>query len=330
MKRHLPKHCYRKGRKGLIYFERGDVLVRMPDDPASVEFARVYAQLRSGRSVLPARRTIKMLIASYVESDRWRELAPNTRRSYMQAFRYIEERAGHLDPAAFTTPDIYAMRDALRATPTTANRRIGAFSVLFIHAMRIGWTKHNPAHKVEPLKGVRPARTPWPVNVIAAFRAEAGPLPLLIFELLLGTGQRIGDVLAMQWGHIDGDGIAVRQSKTGASLFIPFTDRLRRILAATPRRGLHIVTQDDGRPVSYQLAWKHVRAVRDRIGGEAWDMHALRHTAASELAAAGLDDAHIMALTGHQSSGMVRLYAGAAAQRARARKAQAERNRGGT
>lgn len=56
MKRHLPKHCYRKGRKGYVYFERGDVLVRMPDDPASVEFARVYAQLRSGRATIPARR----------------------------------------------------------------------------------------------------------------------------------------------------------------------------------------------------------------------------------------------------------------------------------
>lgn len=330
MKRHLPKHCYRKGRKGYIYFERGDVLVRMPDDPASVEFARVYAQLRSGRIATPAKRNIKRLIESYMQSQNWEVLAKNTRKSYLQSFRYIEEKSGHLDPATFTQPDIYAMRDALKDTPTTANRRVGAFSVLFAHAKKIGWVADNPVTGVEFLKGKRPARTPWPENMIAAFRKAADSLSLLMFEMLLGTGQRIGDVLAMQWAHIEGDGITVRQGKTGARLFIPFTDKLRAAIAIAPRRGLHIITQDNGRPVGYNMAWARIKAVRDEIGGAAWDIHSLRYTAASELAALGLDDDHIMAVTGHSSKEMVKLYAGAAAQKARARKAQSERNRGET
>jgi len=46
---------------------------------------------------------------------------------------------------------------------------------------------------------------------------------LLIFELCLGTGQRIGDVRKMRWSDIEEGGINVRQGKTGKDLWIPFT-----------------------------------------------------------------------------------------------------------
>jgi integrase len=63
-------------------------------------------------------------------------------------------------------------------------------------------------------------------------------------------------------------------------------------------------------------------AVRRAIGAEAHDIHALRHTTAAHLAAAGHDDETIKAITGHASTQMVARYAGQARQITRAKKAQ--------
>lgn len=324
-KRHLPKYTYRKGRKGYIYFIRGSQSVRMPDDPTSPDFAMLYAQLLNNRIVAPAKKSMKGLIAKYMQSPRWENLKPNTQKSYRQSFRYLEEKIGQFDPGAIRRKHVIEMRDALADTPTTANRRVGALSVLMEHAINLDWIETNPAKGVENLKGKREKRQPWPENMIEAFRSAADPETLLLFEMLLGTGQRIGDVLGMQWGHIEDGGITVKQGKTGTRLYIPFTERLSAILANQPRRGLYIVSQANGKPPSYNLAWRWIMDVRKEIGAEAWDIHSLRHTAASELAALGLSDEHIMAITGHASHGMVRLYAGPAAQKARAKEAQKAR-----
>ena len=57
-------------------------------------------------------------------------------------------------------------------------------------------------------------------------------------------------------------------------------------------------------------------------------IHSLRYTATAELARVGLDDATIMAITGHKTSRMVQLYAGPERQKARARAALSARERG--
>lgn len=329
MKRDLPKHVYRKGRKRYPYFVRGNTCVRIHSEPGSNAFWAEYSRILNGDVSREPKRTMKKLIAHYMQSHKWDRLAVNTKKSYRQSLRYLEDRIGLVDPASIRRRHVIEMRDALSKTPTTANRRVGALSILMEHAIDIDWIERNPAKGVESLAATK-TRQPWPDDMVMSFRETADSQALLLFELLIGTGQRIGDVLAMQWGHVEDAGIVVRQGKTKREVWIPFTSRLSAVLDKTPKRGLHIVTQSDGRPVSYQLAWKWMKDVREQIGANQWDIHSLRHTAASELAALGLDDDHIMSITGHSSSGMVRLYAGKAAQRARAKKAQAERNKNKT
>lgn len=328
MKRDLPAYTFRSG--GRIYFRKDGRRGRLYADPGTPEFAAEYALLMRGRRQAP-KRTIAGLIHAYRESDRWQELAPNTRKSYSRHFAYFQEKIGGKDPASLRPVHIHEMRDALRDTPTDASRKVGALKTLLSYAVQIGWLDRNPAHGVGSLKGKRPPRQPWPRDMIDAFRENADPDTRLIFEMLLGTGQRIGDVLRMQWGHIEGDGIRVKQSKTGAALYVPFTAPLRAAVATAPRRGLHIVTQANGRPVAYNTAWTWIMRVRREIGAEAWDIHSLRHAAASEIAALpGMSPEHVAAITGHAAVGMVRLYAGAAMQRARATEAQAARERATT
>lgn len=326
VKRTLPAYVYAMGRMGYLYFRHDGVTHRMPDDASSAEFAQVYARLRSGRALPASKRNIKKLIASYMQSDKWSGLAKNTQISYRRSFRYLEEKIGAFDPASIKARHVYDMRDSLKATPTTSKRRVGALSVLMQHAIKIGWIDVNPIQKFEHLKTQKPARQPWPRDLIDAARDTADTDTLLLFEMLLGTGQRIGDVLAMQWGQVKDGGIIVEQEKTGARIYVPFTSRVAAILADTPRRGLHIITLPDGRPMGYNSAWSRMKALRDAIGADAYDIHSLRHTAASEIAAIpGMTSEHVMAITGHTSTNMVRLYAGKASQKARAQEAQKER-----
>jgi len=115
--------------------------------------------------------------------------------------------------------------------------------------------------------------------------------------------------------------------KTGRDLWLPFTPRLAAVLKHTRRDGLFILSQPDSQPVSYRAAAFAVMKVRKEIGAEEYDIHALRHTTASELAALGLSDELIMAVTGHTSRASVVRYAGAARQKARAQVAQDAWNR---
>jgi integrase len=324
-RKELPPYCYRKGRKGYVYFQRrGAKTQRIHSEPGTADFAAEYAMLLRGRQPTPAK-TMKGLIASYLDSQRWKDLRPITQRGYRRHLAYFEEVMPAVDPRTVERVHVIQMRDALGDKPTDANRKLGVLSVLYEHAIDLGWMKPgtNPVQGVAHLKPTGRKREPWPVEMIEAFRQEADARTLLLFELLLGTGQRVADVLAMQWGHIEDDGIRVRQSKTRKGLWVPFTDRLRAVLSDAPKRGLHIVTQENGRPLSYQLAWKNVMDVRREIGAERWDIHGLRHSAASEIAAIpGMTDEHVQAITGHSSGAMVRLYAGAARQKARAKEVQ--------
>jgi integrase len=331
MKRELPAYVYPKGRKGYLYFIKGGQKpIRIQSEANTPDFWAEYAKALKGTLPTPAR-TIKKLVDHYMGSDRWRELAANTRKSYSRHFAYFVEVMGGVDPARLRTVDVVRMRDALKDTPTDASRKVGAMVTLLNHARLIGWVKENVALGVPKLKGKREAREPWPAEMIEAYRREADGLALLIFEMCLGTGQRIGDVLAMTWADTKDGVIRVKQEKTknrksAKPLFIPPTPHLAAILDATPKIGLTIIAQPNGRSVSYSYAAKLVSDVRKRIGAEAWDIHCLRHSAASEIAGLpGMTDEHVQAITGHSSAQMVQLYAGPARQKARALEVQRAR-----
>lgn len=325
MKRHLPAYVYPKGKKGYLYFVRGRLVRRVKSKPGTAEFAAEYAVLMKGIAPAP-RRTISKLAKDYLQSAKWVKLAAATKRSYGRHIAYFVEVAGSVDPATLKRVHIIKMRDALADKPADANRKIGTLSVLYEHGIDIGWLKENPVKGVRRVESNGTPRTPWPAEMIDAFRAAADPRTLLLFEVLIGTGQRISDVLALRWSDLAGDGFNLTQGKTKRRLFIPLTDRLRSILSTLPRRSLFIIAQSNGNKLSYNLAWKDFMAVRRQIGAEAYDIHGLRYTAASEIAAIpGMTAEHVKAITGHSETAMVRLYAGPAMQRARAEEAQKAR-----
>lgn len=326
MKRHTPAYVYPRGKKGYLYFIRPGICQRIKSEPGTPEFATEYAILMRGKAA-PSVVNIGKMIDAYLRSPDWAKLSSNTRKSYARHLAYIREKIGGIEPDKIRTRHVNEMRDALADKPTDTNRKVACLSALYTWGQRNDWCRTNPAIIVKKLAPTGKDRGPWPVDLIEAARGAATGRDLLLFELLLGTGQRIGDVLAMRWSHFDGEGITVKQAKTKAEVYIPLTDRLRGLLSETPRKGFWIVCQANGQRVSYNLAWKNMMTLRRSIGAEAFDIHSLRHSAASEIASLpGMTADHVRAITGHSAVQMVRLYAGKAMQKARAREAQAARN----
>jgi integrase len=323
----LPYLRRKKGRTNTYwYFERNGERVSLPS-PDAPDFLARYHKAKKGRTPIPAKRCFSSLIAHYKRSHRFARLASRTRSDYDKCLYFMNQKIGKLDPAKMQRRHIIQMQMDNADQVRWANYLVQVIRVVFEHAIDLGWIERNPAKGVSMLKSKAPPRKPWPADLIEAFRQKAGDRALLLFELCLGTGQRIGDVLKMGWADIEAEGINVRQNKTGRDLWLPFTPRLAAVLAETPHRGLYIVSQPDSQPLSYRAAAFAIMKVRKEIGAQDYDIHALRHTTASELAALGLSDELIMSVTGHTSRASVVRYAGAARQKARAKEAQEARNR---
>ncbi len=321
----LPYLVIRKAKgKEYVYFERGEERVRLPhySDP-TFDFA--YAEAKAGRSRPAAKNTWKGLIDRYKRDDKFASKSARTREDYERVMVYLIDKIGDRDPAKMTTPVIYEMMDANRHRYRFANYVVQVMSILLGHAKKIGWVEHNAATGVEKLKsGGEPVNRPWSQETIDALLAHADHRARLVFEMCYGTGQRIGDVLSMRWSDIRVGEIHLTQNKTGADLVIPMTDRLRDYLRTVERKGVYILARSLRYPLSYKQAWGAVSKAL-KAGGVHGTLHGLRYTVAAEMAAQGASDEEIAAITGHESLAMVKKYAGAARQKARARAAQKRR-----
>lgn len=328
MKRELPKFCYAKP-KGVYFQRRGWQTVRFTAAPGTPDFAREYALILQGTPPLNAgTRTFLNLIRLYQRSAKWTKLAPRTQSDYQTVLTYIEAKMGSLPPERMQRKDVIRARDSNAQAVRFANYVVQILRILFEFSIDLGWRDDNPAKGVGSISSEGKGRVPWPAPMIEAYRAAAplGTRQRLIFEMLLGTGQRIGDVLKARWDDIADGGIHVRQGKTGVRLWLPLTRDLRAALDATKKTGLTICAGPSGIPAIYRVAADLMLVTRKKIGAEAYDAHALRYTAAAELAALGCSDEVIMSVTGHKTSAMVAKYAGPARQKARATEAMDRRD----
>jgi integrase len=311
--------------KGALYFRRDGRYVPLPE-PDDPEFHAAYDAAKRGPRVV-GKRTIDALIASYRRTAAFAAKADRTRQDYDKVLAYLAEKIGGRDVSVITRPAILEAMERNRHRARFANYIAQVASILCEHAVDLGWLRQNPVKGVKLLK-LGEGHKVWPAGAIAAYREHATGNALLIFELCLGTGQRIGDVLRMRWSDIEDGAIRVKQGKTGNELWIPITPRLGRVLDAAPR-GLHIVGGGFV-PLSYRRASYAVEQVRSDRGLSAFTIHGLRHSTAAELAEAGCTDAQIAAVTGHKSLRMVAKYRAGSDQKRLAKEAMGKREQNGT
>ncbi len=293
----------------------------------SAEFDAQYWEIRTGKRTA-SRTAWKPLIDSYRHSQRWTKLKPRTRSDYEKVLLYIEEKIGNRDVTRLTRKDVIAAQNANDHRTRFANYIPQVMSVLCEHAIDIGWRSDNPAKGVTALKTPderRQPHIPWPDWAVDKWRAEAGPIQRLIFEIGVGSVQRPDDWTKFRWNDYDGDALRITQGKTDVDLWLPCTAALKAALDAAPKTGLTILTRQDGRPLPYRRMAEIMLKERKRLGLSDYDQHALRYRGVMELAWAGCNDGEIASYSGHTSEAMIRKYAGEARQRMRAQQARAKR-----
>jgi integrase len=332
-KKSLPKYVYQD--RGYIRFIRRarGVSVMMQEEPGTPEFWDHYNRLLKGREPISSKRTFETLALSYFESDSYTKLKPRTKADYRHYIEHIRAIWGDRDPQKIETHHIYELHRANADSWRRANYLVQVMVVLLNYAPLIGFLKKehaNPAKGIPLFKQQGDGWEPWPDDVRAEFEAVATPRARLIYELCIGTGQRIGDVLRMRWDHIGVDGITVMQGKGSKGLTIPLTDRLAAFLETIRKTGLTIVTDANGAPAIYRTIAQEMRTVKAKMqhpNAKTYVTHGLRKNATIELYQAGCRDELVKAVTGHSSTEMLKKYGGAVRQLSLAREAQGARNR---
>lgn len=312
-----------KGKTFPLRDERG--VWHEPDTP---EGDQIYWEILAGKRHEPSG-SWKRLIESYRDSPRYSKLKPRTRQDYERVLLYILEKAGAKDASRTRRRDVIDAQQANRERVRFANYIPQVMSVLFEHAIDLGWMSENPAKGVRALPvpdSKRQEHVPWPDHAVSLWRKEAKSLPRLVFELGVGSVQRPGDWPKFTWNDYDGDSLRIRQGKTGKHLWLPCTRELKAALDAAPRHGIFILSRPDGSPLPYRRMAQIMRDERKRLGLLDHDLHALRYRGVMELALAGCDDEEIASYSGHSSKDMIRKYAGEARQIMRATAAAAKRS----
>ena len=130
-----------------------------------------------------------------------------------------------------------------------------------------------------------------------------------IIRLLLLTGCRRGEILTLRWNEVDGDTIALGDTKTGPRK-VYLNAQARRIVERQPRGESAFVfpsVRNPERPHDPHLPlWDRVRK---EAGIEDVRLHDLRHTMASHAVMNGVPVPVVSRLLGHSNVGMTLRYA---------------------
>jgi integrase len=210
--------------------------------------------------------------------------------------------------------------------PGMANLTASVMRRLFAYAVKKELRTDNPFTGIETYK--LGTHHTWTDAEIAAYEAvwPIGTRQRLAFDLLLYTGQRVGDVAAWRRSGVRNGEIHFVQEKTGTELVIPLHPNLVTSMKACSTKGLALFGQENGRPISGDgLSAVVERAARVAGLPTKCVPHGLRKALMRRLAEGGKTTKQIASVSGHKTLKEVERYT-AAADQARLARATIEQN----
>lgn len=261
--------------------------------------------------------------------------------------QWLELRKPSLEPATF---EGYTSAVEVHLKKHLRNRRVSELSADDIAHMiatmqRQGMKTASIRKALVPLNGALPlaVRKGWiPSNPMLALLAHERPksdqkkmrilakddIPRLLaaapsdrwrtlFALLVFTGLRISEALALTWKDIDytNSQILVRKSKTDAGernvmLMPAVRHKLTALHLAQPPGTQFVFATASGGPVSRREALRTLKRTEKKAGLENFTLHELRHTFASILIGQGENVVFVSKQMGHADPGVtLKVYA---------------------
>ena len=184
--------------------------------------------------------------------------------------------------------------------PTTTNRKISAISALYRYLKRHGHDINNPAQFICRRKVAETIpNTIDPEQLRTAYDNAIGSVKVML-GLLITTGIRIGEMLAIRWEDINPkDCTIIIHGKGKKERVVSVPERqMFEIRYAYPRQDpkgtLFHTSQFETRCMIYQALTPYCRAKQ-------LSPHAIRHTFATEMAKAGESGPTIALALGHSN-----------------------------
>lgn len=276
---------------------------RLPGKPGEPAFMIAYNEaIKTKREKSPD--TLQTLLDAFQQSrSAFKSKAERTRKDYIAKILLIEAEFSDFPLSALrdkrTRHEFMAWRDRL------AEKSLRQADYAWVVLARIlSWAKGrglievNPCERGGRLYDETRADKVWSDDDEAAFKAVASKELTLGLMLALWTGQRQGDLLALDWSAYDGSKIRLQQSKTGTRVTIPVGAPLKAIL--DPLRGNgRIMLNTRNKPWSddgFRASWAKAQRKAGVVGVTFND---LRGTAITRLALAGATEAEIATISGH-------------------------------
>lgn len=203
-----------------------------------------------------------------------------------------------------------------KKAPAGANRALDVLRQSLNFAVDCGHIESNPARLVK--RNRRPERTRFlSSEEVARLHAAldrhngrgSGRQQAEIIRLLLATGCRKSEILALRWSEVEGDSLRLADSKTGPRTVL-LNRRAQKILTRQPRKDSQYVFPDLADPDrcrSEELSlW---RKLRRELGFDDVRLHDLRHTFASHAVMQQVPLPVVSLLLGHSKAHMTFRYA---------------------
>ncbi len=328
----LPYVQQYRDRHGKVrrYFRRpGFKRVTLPGTPGSTQFMAAYeSALAADRSAVGRRHkdgTVGDLVTSFYQSAAFENLKPGSQRVYRLILDKFAEKDGHRLVQDMPRRVAISIIEEIGASkPGMANLTASVMRRLFAYAMKKELRPDNPFAGIEAYK--LGTHHTWTETQIAIYEAAwpIGTRERLAFDLMLFTGQRVGDVAKMRRSDLREGAIHITQEKTGAPLAIPLHPALLRSIKAGPAKGLTLIGSPNGKPMTALALSALVRRAAHTAGLPPECVpHGLRKGAMRRLAEYGSTTKEIAAMSGHKTLKEIERYTAAADQARLARSAVA-------
>lgn len=298
--RHLPPCVYEK--HGAFYLVKQGKWQRLGGDlhTALVEYARLMAKPADGVPAL-----IDRALPAIIE-----HVAPSTSQQYTYCAKLLKELFADFRPDQIRHGDVVQMMDGFKDRQVVANRMLTVLRLVYRWALDRQMVDMDPTVSVKRFKQRSRDRLISATEYLAIYK-QCAPWLQCVLDLCYLTGQRIGDVLAIERANLGDDGIFFQQQKTGKRLIVTWTPELRAAVKRAEQETGPVVNMTyllagrGGKLRAHSNVWRSFKLAASKAGVDDVTLHDLRAMAGTEVDRQGGD---ATGLLGHTDRRTTQIY----------------------